>query len=164
MKIIEVQTPVEMEQIKELFREYYRFLAREHGLDLSYQGIEEELASLPGKYAAPKGRLILAFEGDLPIGCAALRPMDEQTCELKRMYVLPGHRGQGAGKILAQRLIEQARQIGYRLMRLDTGTFLPSAIKLYTSLGFKPVEPYYEVPEDILKLTVFMEMDLGRGY
>ena len=161
MKIIDVQTPVEMEQIKELFREYYRFLAREHGLDISYQGIEDELASLPGKYATPEGRLILAFEAKQPVGCAALRPIDERICELKRMYVLPQYRGQGVGKTLAQRLIEEARQVGYHLMRLDTGNFLTSAIKLYESLGFKQIEPYNQVPEEIRKIAIFMELDLG---
>lgn len=163
MKIIEVQTPTEMEQIKQLFRVYYRFMIHEHGVDLSYQGIEDELASLPGKYAPPKGRLKLAVEADQPVGCAALRPIDEQLCELKRMYVLPQSRGQGVGKTLAMTLIEEARQIGYRLMRLDTGNFLTSAIKLYESLGFKRIGPYYDVPEDIRKLTVFMELDLEKG-
>lgn len=164
MKIIEVQTPVEMEQIKELFREYYRFLAREHGLDISYQGIEDELASLPGKYATPEGRLILAFEANQSVGCAALRPIDERICELKRMYVLPQYRGQDVGKMLAQRLIEEARQVGYHLMRLDTGNFLTSAIKLYESLGFKQIEPYNEVPEEIRKIAIFMELDLERSH
>jgi len=160
MKTIEIQTPTEMEQIRELFREYYRFLAREHGLDISYQGIEDELASLPGKYAAPKGRLILAIEENHPVGCAALRPIDEQICELKRMYVLPQYRGQGVGKVLAQTLIKEARQIGYRLIRLDTGNFLTAAIKLYKTLGFKQIDPYNEVPEEIRKIAIFMELDL----
>lgn len=163
MKIIDVQTPAEMEQIKELFRVYYRFMVHEHGVDLSYQGIEDELARLPGKYAPPKGRLKLALEGDQPVGCVALRPIDDRVCELKRMYVLPQYRGHGLGKTLARVLIEEARQVGYRLMRLDTGTFLTSAIKLYESLGFKRIGPYYDVPEDILKLTIFMEMDLDKA-
>ncbi|MBE7436507.1 MAG: GNAT family N-acetyltransferase [Anaerolineales bacterium] len=164
MKIIEVQTPAEMEQINELFREYYKFLAREHGLDISYQGIEDELANLPGKYATPKGRLILAIEANHAVGCAALRPIDEQICELKRMYVLPQYREQGVGRTLAQTLIEDARQIGYHLMRLDTGNFLTSAIKLYESLGFKQIEPYSEVPEEIHKIAIFMELDLGSSH
>jgi GNAT superfamily N-acetyltransferase len=164
MKIIEVQTPTEIEQIKHLFREYYQFLAREHGLDISYQGIEDELASLPGNYSAPKGRLILAVEANQPVGCAALRPINEQVCELKRMYVLPQYRGQGVGRALAKALIEDARQIGYYLMRLDTGNFLTSAIKLYESLGFKQIEPYNEIPEEIRKIAIFMELDLGSSH
>ena len=131
-------------------------------MEISYQGIEDELASLPGKYAAPEGRLILAFEAKQPVGCAALRPIDEQICELKRMYVLPQYRGQGVGKTLAQRLIEEARQVGYHLMRLDTGNFLTSAIKLYESLGFKQIEPYNQVPEEIRKIAIFMELDLDE--
>jgi len=162
MKIIEAQTPAEMEQIKILIREYYGFLAREHGLDISYQGIEDELANLPGKYAAPKGRLILAIKADQAVGCAALRPIDDEVCELKRMYVLPQNRGQGIGKALAQTLIEEARRIGYRFMRLDTGNFLTAAIKLYESLGFKQIEPYNDVPEEIREIAIFMELDLKR--
>lgn len=163
MKIIKVQTPAEIEQIKELFREYYGFLTSEHGLDISYQGIENELANLPGQYAAPEGRLLLAFKANNAVGCAALRPIDKQVCELKRMYVLPQYRGLGVGKTLAQTLIEDARQIGYHLMRLDTGNFLIAAIKLYESLGFKQIEPYNEVPEEIRKIAIFMELDLERS-
>jgi putative acetyltransferase len=93
-----------------------------------------------------------------------LRPIDEQVCELKRMYVLPQYREHGVGRTLAQTLIEDARQIGYHLMRLDTGNFLTSAIKLYKSLGFKQIEPYSEVPEEIRKIAIFMELDLGSSH
>jgi putative acetyltransferase len=160
MKIIEVQTTAELDQIRELFREYYSFLAREHGLDISYQGIEDELASLPGKFAAPKGRLLLAIDSNQPVGCAALRPIDEGVCELKRMYVLPEYRGQGVGKALAKALIQEARQTGYQLMRLDTGNFLTVAINLYETLGFKRIAPYNDVPEEIRRIAIFMELSL----
>jgi putative acetyltransferase len=160
VKIIEVQTESELEQIKVLFRNYFQFLAHDHGLDISYQGIEDELANLSGKFAPPNGRLIMAITSEQAIGCAALRPIDERVCELKRMFVLPQYRGQGVGKALAKDLIEDARTIGYERMRLDTGNFLTAAIQLYESLGFRRIEPYNDVPEDIRKIAIFMELAL----
>lgn len=161
IKVIEVRTDDELTQIKDLFRAYYQLLANEHGLDISYQGIEGELASLPGKFAPPDGRLIIAVTSEQSIGCAALRRMDEQVCELKRMFVLPQFRGQGAGKALARQLIEDAREIGYECMRLDTGSFLTAAVHLYESLGFQRIEPYNDVPEEVQKIAVFMELRLN---
>ena len=161
IKIIEVQTAAQLEQTKDLFREYFQFLAHEHGLDISYQGIEEELAGLPGKFAPPDGRLMLAVLSGQTVGCAALRPIDEQMCELKRMFVLPQFRGRGAGKALALKLIEDAKTIGYQSMRLDTGNFLTAAIRLYEALGFQRIEPYNEVPEDLRRIAIFMELRLN---
>jgi ribosomal protein S18 acetylase RimI-like enzyme len=161
IKIIEVQTASELEQVKDLFRAYFQFLAQEDDLDISYQGIEEELASLPGKFTPPDGRLIMAVMSEQPIGCAALRRIDEQVCELKRMFVLPQFRGQGIGKALASKLIEDGRTIGYECMRLDTANFWTAAIRLYESLGFQRIEPYNDVPEDLRKISIFMELRLN---
>ena len=161
IKIVEVQTTAELTQVKDLFRAYFQFLAHDHGLDISYQGIEEELASLPGKFAPPDGRLIMAVLSGQAIGCAALRRIDEQVSELKRMFVLPQFRGQGVGKELARKLIEDAHTIGYKYIRLDTGNFLTAAIQLYESLGFQRIEPYYEVPQEIRKIAIFMELRLN---
>ena len=161
IQIIEVQTASELEQVKDLFRAYFQFLAYGHGLDISYQGIEEELASLPGKFVPPDGRLMLVVLSGQTVGCAALRPIDSQVCELKRMFVLSQFRGQGAGKALALKLIEDAKTIGYECMRLDTGNFLTAAIQLYESLGFRRIEPYNEVPEDVRKIAIFMELRLN---
>ena len=163
IQIVEVQTASELEQVKDLFRAYFQFLAHDHGLDISYQGIEEELADLPGKFAPPDGRLIMAVIPEQAIGCAALRRIDPKVCELKRMFVLPQFRGQGAGKALALRLIEDAKTIGYECMRLDTGNFLTAAVKLYESLGFQRIEPYNEIPEDLRKIAIFMELRLNRA-
>jgi len=160
MEIIEVKTNAELNQIKDLFRQYYDFLARDHGLDISYQGIADELAALPGQFAPPKGRLLLAVQSGQPIGCAALRPLEAHVCELKRMYVLLEFRGQGVGKALAMTLIQEARQIGYQLMRLDTANFLTTAQKLYESIGFRSIAPYSDVPEDIRQVAIFMELAL----
>ena len=160
IKIIEVQTAAELTQARGLFRAYFQFLAQEDGLDLSSPGIEDELASLPGKFAPPEGRLIMAVRSEQAMGCAALRRIDEQVCELKRMFVLPQFRGQGVGKALARKLIQNARTMGYEYMRLDTGNFWTAAIQLYESLGFQRIEPYEDIPEDLRKISIFMELRL----
>jgi putative acetyltransferase len=163
MQIIQVKSEIELQQTKELFREYFEFLRHDHGLDISYQGIDDELAALPGHFAPPSGRLVLAVNSGIPMGCAALRPLEEEICELKRMYVRPEFRGQGVGKELAKQLIQEARDIGYKVMRLDTGNFLAAALGLYQSLGFKTIEPYNEVPEELRGIAIFMELELTAG-
>ena len=123
---------------------------------MGYQSIEAELEGLPGHYRPPKGRCWLAYDdaggaGDSDdaggaVGCVALRPMsDEDVCELKRLYVRPAYRGEGIGRALTIQAIGEARSLGYRLMRLDTGTFLDASRRLYASLGFVERGPYYEV-------------------
>jgi GNAT superfamily N-acetyltransferase len=106
----------------------------------------------------------MAVISEQPIGCAALRRSDEQVCELKRMFVLPQFRGQGVGKALARKLIEDAHTIGYECMRLDTGNFLTAAVQLYESLGFQRIEPYNAIPEDLRKIAIFMELRLNRTF
>ena len=160
MQIIQVQSEIELQQTKDLFREYFEFLRSDHGLDICYQGIEDELSALPGHFAPPSGRLVLAVEAGIPMGCAALRPLEAGICELKRMYVRPQFRGQGAGRALAIMLIQEAREIGFKVMRLDTGNFLLAAVSLYQSLGFKTIEPYNEVPEELRSVAIFMELEL----
>ena len=157
MDIRQAETPQELAQVSQLFRQYYAWLADEHGINMSYQGVEAELAGLPGYYVAPGGRLLLLFEGGEAAGCGSFRPLDGKICELKRMYVKPEFRGKGLGRAIAVRLLEEAIISGYEIARLDTATFLKEAQALYSSLGFTVVEPYYQVPEDILKVTIFME-------
>jgi putative acetyltransferase len=153
-------TLLEIDQICQLFRQYYDWLADEHGINMSYQGVEAELASLPGYYAAPRGRLLLVREAEKPAGCGAFRPLNEKICELKRMYIRPEFRGKGLGRAVAIRLMDEARASGYEIARLDTAVFLREAQSLYHSLGFRVIGPYYQVPEDILKWTIFMEKRL----
>jgi putative acetyltransferase len=136
-----------------LFKEYAASL----NVDLCFQGFAQELASLQGDYAAPRGRLLIAQDEMGPAGCVALRPAGETACEMKRLYVRPGHRGTGLGKRLAVRVIEEARAIGYASMRLDTLPFMTGAIGLYESLGFVRREPYHDTP---VAGTVFMELTL----
>jgi len=154
MEIISVHSAADIDQARELFREYEAWLE----VDLCFQNFEKELAELPGKYAPPDGRLLLALADQKVAGCVALRKIGEGTCEIKRLFLRRQFRGQGLGRPLAEAIIREARQIGYRRMRLDT---LPpkmnDAIGLYRALGFREIEPYYNNPVPGAK---FMELDL----
>lgn len=130
--------PRDLPIVKRLFREYAEGL----GIDLAFQGFEAELAELPGKYSPPAGRILLAWRGTEAVGCVALRPVDERTCEMKRLYLRPAVRGGQLGRRLAERLFDEARAAGYARMCLDTIPSMAAAVGLYTSLGFKPTEPY----------------------
>lgn len=143
-----------MENARELFREYESWL----GLDLCFQGFEEELNALPGKYAEPEGRLLLAEADGLLAGCAAMRKLEEGVCEMKRLFVRDGFRGMQIGNSLIERLIGEARSSGYAKMRLDTfPAKMGKAVKLYESHGFREITPYYSNPHDGV---LFMELDL----
>ena len=125
-----------------LFEEYQRDL----GVDLCFQGFARELASLPGDYAPPRGRLLIARDAGEPVGCVALRPLGDADCEMKRMYVRPSHRGSGLGRALAERIVAEARALGYRNMKLDTLPRLEAAMALYRSLGFVEAARYNDTP------------------
>ena len=131
-------SPEDLERVRRLFLDYQREL----DLDLDFQSFASELAGLPGAYAPPRGGLYLAFGEDEPAGCIAFRPLAGSTCELKRLYVRPAARGHGLGQALASRAIGTAREAGYARIVLDTIPALESAIRLYTSLGFRDIEPY----------------------
>ena len=151
--LVQVRTPQQVEDVRQLLREYEASL----NVSLCFQGFEKELAELPGDYAPPRGRLLLACDGDQPAGCVALRELDEETCEMKRLYLRPEFRGQGAGRRLARSVIQEARTLGYKRMRLDTLAAMREAKALYESLGFKRIEPYCQNP---LPGTEFMELEL----
>jgi GNAT superfamily N-acetyltransferase len=129
--------------VRELFREYMAELA----VDLCFQGFEAELAELPGKYCPPSGVLVVVLDGDQPVACGALRPLESNVCELKRIYVRPSHRGSGLGRSITLDLMKRAKQIGYTVVRLDTLRRLTPALGLYTSLGFAEIHPYNFNPE-----------------
>jgi len=148
--------PGDLGDTKALFLEYARSL----GFSLCFQGFDRELAELPGKYAPPAGRLIIARANGVAAGCIALRQLGPETCEMKRLYVRPMYQGRGLGRALASHLIDEARRIGYRWMRLDTLPQMTAAIPLYRSLGFSEIVPYYPNP---VAGALFMELDLGRS-
>ena len=154
MKLIQAESPEQIEEARRLFREYQGWL----GLDLCFQNFEQELKTLPGDYAPPSGRLILAEEDGTTAGCVALRPAGEGACEMKRLYVRTAFQGTGLGRRLAETIVEEARSAGYEKMRLDTMPgVMERAVALYRSLGFVETAPYYHSP---VEGTLYMELRL----
>lgn len=152
--ILQAETNEQIDEARTLFREYEKWL----GLDLCFQGFEQELADLPGKYAPPCGRLSLAYFETRLAGCIALRPLDTDICEMKRLFVRDSYRGKGVGNQLIEALIFEARKIGYRTMRLDTFPLkMEKAVILYEGYGFREISPYYDNPYDGI---LFMELTL----
>lgn len=140
-QISTASSPQDLTLVRRLFEEYAAWL----GFSLEYQGFAQELADLPGKYGSPQGRLLLARCQGVPAGCGALRPLSSATCEMKRLYVRPEFRGRKLGLLLAQRLVADARLLGYQFMRLDTvPAKMGDANRLYRAIGFYEIEPYYE--------------------
>jgi ribosomal protein S18 acetylase RimI-like enzyme len=141
-----------------------RELILEYGLathiDLEFQGFEAELLALPGDYAPPAGRLLLAFADGRPAGCAALRAFAPGVAEMKRLYVRPAFRGLGLGERLARAIIAEAAGAGYARLRLDTLPDMASAIALYRRLGFAPIAPYRLNP---VPGAMFFERELGQN-
>lgn len=138
IEIYPVATAEDLEHARDLFREYAAGL----GVDLCFQGFEGELANLPGKYAPPAGRLLLAHRGAEALGCVALRPLGDGACEMKRLYVRPAARGEQLGRRLAERICQEAREAGYSRICLDTLPSMAAAQRIYADLGFREIEPY----------------------
>ena len=153
LKIIQGTGNSQIDSAKELFLEYAESL----DFELCFQDFDKELEGLPGDYTPPEGRLYIAFNENKPAGCIALRKFKDSTCEMKRLYVRPQFRGNDIGKKLVKLLIDEARNIGYEKMVLDTVPSMQTAQKLYKSLGFKEIRPYRINP---VKGAVFMELIL----
>jgi putative acetyltransferase len=152
ISLLHATLPEHIEQVRSLFLEYGRSL----GFSLCFQSFDEELRNLPGAYAPPGGRLLLARYADHAAGCIALRPLKPGICEMKRLYVRAGDRGRGLGRMLVEHLIGDARAIGYERMRLDTvESAMKDAIALYRRIGFKEIAPYSDIP---IESALWMEL------
>jgi ribosomal protein S18 acetylase RimI-like enzyme len=154
LSIAQAESPAQIAQARELFLEYEESL----GFSLCFQNFDKELAGLPGGYAPPEGRLLLVeCEGELA-GCVALHALEPGICEMKRLYLRPPFRGKGRGRALAERIIAESRQIGYRRMRLDTvEPVMKDAVAMYRKLGFKEIAPYCANP---IAGALYMELEL----
>ena len=151
---MQAQSASEIADVRALFNEYAESL----GFSLCFQSFNEELAGLPWEYAPPSGRLLLASLNAMAAGCVALHSLENNICEMKRLYVRPQFRGTGLGRRLAEEIIAQARQIGYARMRLDTVvSVMGRAVELYRDLGFREIPPYRENP---IPSALYMELEL----
>jgi GNAT superfamily N-acetyltransferase len=152
--ITEARSPAEIAHVRELFLEYANSL----GFSLCFQSFDKELAGLPGKYAPPDGKLLIAHCDKKPAGCVALHKLGDGVCEMKRLYVRREFRGSGLGAALAHAIITAARELGYSCMRLDTvPSVMGSAVKIYCGLGFREIAPYTHNP---VEGAIFLELEL----
>jgi ribosomal protein S18 acetylase RimI-like enzyme len=149
----EVTTSGQLAIVRELLVEYAHSL----NVSLCFENLDKELAELPGPYAPPSGRLLLAVEGERVAGCGALKKVDEQISEMKRLFLRPEFRGKGVGRAMTLRLLDEARSIGYKSLRLDTLPSMKEAIALYRSLGFQEISPFRPLPAPG---TLFMTITL----
>lgn len=156
VKIIQANSADDIAAARRLFEEYAASLET----DLCFQNFVKELAGLPGAYAQPRGRLLLALVDGVPVGCVGLRPHDNTTGEMKRLFVQPGQQGRGLGRSLVKAVIAEARAIGYTSLLLDTLPSMQSAIRLYETLGFVRRAPYFDSP---VGGNVYMEFNLGSN-
>ncbi len=154
VQIIQAQSDEQIDTVRLLFLEYAQSL----NFDLCFQRFDEELAELPGDYAPPEGRLLLAICDDKVAGCAALRKVSVGVCEMKRMWVRPAFRGKKIGRKLAEEIINEARKVGYQIMKLDTVDTMAAAITMYESMGFIETSAYRHNPIEGAK---YMELKLN---
>jgi putative acetyltransferase len=152
--LVQAESSAHVVQARELFQEYAQSL----GVNLCFQNFEQELARLPGHYAPPDGRLLLAeYDGQMA-GCVALHKWEDGICEMKRLYLRPSFRGKGLGRVIAEKIIAEARSIGYQRMRLDTiGPLMKDAVEMYRKLGFREIAPYRPNP---IAGAMYMELQL----
>jgi putative acetyltransferase len=161
------ETTAELDDVRALMRAFVAWHRERHVEDLALideyfdqNEFEAELASLPGKYAPPDGQLFLACDDGKPAGCVALRRIDTQVCEMKRMFLYPQYHGKGIGRTLGDAIIRDAKAAGYTVMRLDTSWRQQEAQALYSKLGFQRIDSYYDSPPALKEWLVFFELRL----
>uniref|UniRef100_UPI003B525AB9 GNAT family N-acetyltransferase n=1 Tax=Roseovarius indicus TaxID=540747 RepID=UPI003B525AB9 len=166
-ELVQAEEEAQLEAVRALMRGFVDWHLERHADSVSLirkyfdrVKFETELADLPGDFRPPRGRLLLAVEDGEALGCIALHDLGDGVCEMKRLFVAPGHHGRGLGQLLAQRVIAEAVAIGYHTMRLDTGPKQAEAQGLYTRLGFRRIDPYYELDPEMRDWLIFMERDL----
>ena len=154
LTFVQAESSAQIAEARELFLEYAQSL----GMNLCFQNFEQELAGLPGHYAPPDGRLLLAEYKGLLAGCVALHKWENGVCEMKRLYLRPSFRGKGLGRAIAETVIAEARSIGYQRMRLDTiEPIMKDAVEMYRKLGFQEIAPYRPNP---IAGAMYMELKL----
>jgi GNAT superfamily N-acetyltransferase len=165
--ISEASTAAQLDDVRALMRAFVAWHRERHAGDTALieryfdeAEFEAELAGLPGKYGPPKGRLLIAYHDGRAAGCMALRDLGEGACEMKRMFVPEAFRGLGVGRALGERIIAEAREVGYRSMRLDTSKNQIEAMRLYERCGFRRIAPYYSLPKDLRDWLIFFELSL----
>ena len=167
IKIIDATNEEHLDHVRSLIKAFVKWHSTRHFEDIAFTNeyfdphdLQKELALLPGKFSMPEGKLLLAFYNDQPAGCVALKNFDDQSCEMKRMFVYPEFHRKGIGYALAKAIIDEAKKIGYLWMKPDTSIRQIEAQKLYRSLGFKTTEASYELPGKLKNWLVFMELKL----
>ena len=167
IKILDARSKEHLMHVRNLITAFVKWHLQRHLEDrelikeyFDAKDFEKELATLPGKYAMPHGRLLVAFYNEQPAGCVALRQLDDHSCEMKRMFVYTQFHNKGIGRALAKAIIHEAKKIGYSSMKLDTSIRQVEAQKLYQSFGLKNIKAYYDLPDKMKNWLVFMELKL----
>ncbi len=166
--VVQAKTAVQLDAVRDLMREFVAWHQVRHAeyrdlIDAYFDpdAFTAELEGLPGSFAPPDGRLLLATDDGSVAGCVALHDLGNGICEMKRMFVVPEFHGRGVGRALGEAIIAEAKAIGYDTIRLDTGPKQVEALGLYRRLGFEPIGAYYDLPDDMRDWLVFMERDLS---
>lgn len=167
IRIIPADNEEHCEHVRQLMQSFFNWHLRRHTEDeqlireyFDKLAFEKELRDLPGKYGPPDGALLLAYYGDEPAGCVGLKKLDAESCEMKRMFVYERFQGFGVGRRLAVEIVNSARELGYKKMKLDTSHRQREAQQLYESIGFAACEPFYEMPDAVRYWLVFKELIL----
>jgi GNAT superfamily N-acetyltransferase len=162
IEIVQATSASHIQDVRELMFEFVQWAATLNPIEdvPAFEGFDDELRKLPGIFAPPRGRLLLALDNGVAAGCVCLKPVEDSIGELKRMYVRPTHRGQGIGGLLGRAVVDVAREIGYTRLILDSHRSMTGAHAIYHGLGFVDIEPPPDVPEFVRELAIFMQLDM----